>query len=366
MSTRGSAFKRNQSLILFILGFVIVFWLLYAFRSVIFPFILGLALVYLLQPLVSWVERKLPYEGRWLRAKRILIILVIFTVILGLVALLSIYLITVVVHSFLVLLNNVPEYISEGLETLQEWAESIRHQFPSGMQQQVDEFIVDVGTALGNAIQDVFMRGLAFIPTTFTLILGFVSLPIFIFYLLKDSRKISEGFYSIFSPAVAVHARKIIQIIKDVLGRYIRAQLLLGLAVASLVFLGLFIMDIELAPALAVFAGLTELIPILGPWIGGAVGVLVALATAPEKTLWVAFLYFIVQQFENIFLVPRIQGGQLRINPAFLMVLLVLGAYIAGIWGILLAAPLTATIVEIYKYVRESLQRREIEQLSET
>ena len=75
--------------------------------------------------------------------------------------------------------------------------------------------------------------------------------------------------------------------------------------------------------------------------------------------LWVALLFLIVQLLENALLVPRIQGGYLRIHPAVVIVLLVLGAYIAGFWGLVLAVPLAATIVEIYKYMRHGVKAEE-------
>ncbi len=108
-----------------------------------------------------------------------------------------------------------------------------------------------------------------------------------------------------------------------------------------------------------------EFVPILGPWIGGAVGVIVVLAIAPEKAIWVAVVYLAVQLLENILLVPRIHGGYLRIHPAMILVLLPLGAYIAGLWGIILVVPLTATAIEIYKYARQNLMAQEIQQASE-
>jgi predicted PurR-regulated permease PerM len=134
--------------------------------------------------------------------------------------------------------------------------------------------------------------------------------------------------------------------------------------VAYLVFIGLFILGMSsVAPVLAAVAGVTELIPTLGPWIGGAFAVIVTLAIAPEKAIWVVTLFLFVQLLENTLLVPRIQGGYLRIHPAIAIFLLVLGAYIAGFWGILLAVPLAATIVEIYKYVRQNIEMEESQHL---
>jgi predicted PurR-regulated permease PerM len=350
-----SLFGRHWRLVSFALGIIVVFWLLYALRGALFPFAFGLVLAYLLAPVISWLERRLPFQGKLQQTKRVSLIVLIFIVLLGLVSFLSYFVVTAVINSFVVLLNNAPLYISRGLYMLQEWAEVLRQQFPLEMRYQVDQFILDAGSALGNALRDVLVRGVPFIPGTFSLIFGFISLPIFLFYVLKDSERLSNGFYSACSPRVAEHARNIVLIIEGVLGRYIRAQLMLGVVVAYFCFIGLLILRIEFAAALAVFAGLTELIPILGPWIGGAAAVIVTLAIAPEKAIWVALLYLGVQLLENGLLVPRIQGGYLHIHPAILIVLLVAGAYIAGFWGILLVAPVTATIVEIYRYVHKSM-----------
>ncbi len=355
---------RHWRLLSFILGLIIVFWLLYALRSAIIPFVIGLVLAYLLLPIILWIERKLPRRDKWWQTKRVSLIILLFIVILGFVGLFSYFIVTTVIDAFIVLLENAPEYISRGLLTLQQWAEGIRQQLPPEMRQQVDELMLEAGAALGNFIRDAFTRGISFLPGTFSLLLGFGALPIFLFYILKDSEKLSKSFYSALSPWVAEHTKNIVSIIERVLGRYIRAQLMLGLVVAYFVFIGLLILGLSsVAPALAAFAGITELIPILGPWIGGAAAVIITLAIAPEKVIWVALLFLVVQLLENNLLVPRIQGGYLRIHPAIMVVLLVLGAYIAGLWGILLIAPLTATIVEIYKYVWHNIKVEEGQQL---
>ena len=217
------------------------------------------------------------------------------------------------------------------------------------------------GATIGNAIKDAFLKRISSIPGTFGSALSFAVLPVFLFYLLKDSEKLSEGFYSALPPWAAEHASHIIAILGRVLGRYMRAQLVLAGIVGYLCFVGLYVLRVQFAPTLAVIAGVTELIPILGPWIGGATAVIVTLATAPEKAIWVALLFLIVQILENNLLVPRIHGSYLGIHPAITLVLLVLGAYIAGLWGIILIVPLAATIIEIYKYLRHSTNLGEIQ-----
>ncbi|MBM4449143.1 MAG: AI-2E family transporter, partial [Chloroflexi bacterium] len=91
-------------------------------------------------------------------------------------------------------------------------------------------------------------------------------------------------------------------------------------------------------------------------WLSGAVVVIITLAVVPDKMIWVIVLFLAVQLLENSLLVPRIQSGYLRIHPAAMIFMLVLGAYLAGFWGLLLAGPLTATGVEIYRYIRQRYQ----------
>lgn len=329
------------------------------------PFICGLVLAYLLYPIVSWLERRLPGKSRWLSARRASLIAGLFIIILVVVGMLAFYIITGVVSSFSILLKNAPQYFSEGLQTLRGWLEGFQRWLPPEIQQQVGGSSQDVGTILGNALRSAFGKGISYISSSFGLILGFVALPVFLFYVLKDWEKLSSGFYSAFSPQMAEHVRGVVAVIDKVLGRWIRAQLVLSAVVAVMSFIGLAALGITLAPALAVLQGIMEFVPILGPWIGGAVGVIVTLAIAPEKVIGVAVVYLAVQLLENIFLVPRIHGGYLKIHPAMILVLLPLGAYIAGLWGIILVVPLTATVVEIYKYVRQSLMAQEIQQASE-
>jgi predicted PurR-regulated permease PerM len=365
LETSGNIFKRQWRLLLFILGVVITFSLLYIFWRVLLPFVVGLVLAYLLYPLIAWLEKKMPVQGRWLTARRASLITLVFIVILVVVGLLAFYIFTGVVSSFSVLLKNAPQYFSEGLKTVEGWLNAIQKLLPPETLPQTGNLAQNAGTALGNAMRNVFARGVSIVTSTFGVIISFIALPVFLFYILKDWEKLKSGFYSAFSSSMAVHVRGVVGIIDKVLGRWIRAQLVLSATVAALCFIGLAALGITLAPALAALQGLMEFVPILGPWIGGAVGVIVTLALAPAKAIWVAVVYGAVQLLENMLLVPRIHGTYMRIHPAVILVLLPVGAYIAGLWGIVLVVPLTATVVELYKYARHNLMAREIQKASE-
>lgn len=337
------------------MALIIAFSLLYLLRNVIAPFIIGILLAYLLLPLISWVEQRLPHKGRWLQTKRVSIIVLIYVIVVATVAGFSYYLFIDVIKAFASLVNYAPNFIARGIYTIQTWLAGIRELFPPEIRVEVDKAFLEAGQTFGDFLRSAFTRGISTIQSSVNLIFGFVALPIFLFYLLKDWEKIGKSMQTSLPPWFSKHARAIMSIIEGVFGRYVRAQILLGLIVGYLCFVGLLVLRIPFAPALAVLAAVTEVIPIVGPWIAGAAAVIVTLAMVPEKTIWVIVLYFVVQLAENNLLVPRIQGTYLKIHPAVVLILLVLGAFIAGFWGILVIVPLAATIIEIYKYIRANI-----------
>lgn len=345
---------------LFLLALIVVFWLLYVLRSVVLPFVVGLVLAYLLLPPITWAEKRLPRQGRWREAKRISLILLLYIVVLGIIVLIFYGTVTSLVNSFASFSSGLPDFIKESIRRIQDWTLGIRDQVPPQIRDQVDGFIANLLGSVTRALQDALMAGLSYIPSTLGLILGFASLPVFLFFVLKDAEKLKKGFYSSLSPWLAEHTQNIVSIIEGVIGRWVRAQLLLGLAVGILDFTGLTILGISFAPVLAVLGGFMEMVPTLGPWISAFAGVIVTLAIAPDKIIWVVLVYAVVQLLENNLLAPRIQGGFLNVHPAVALFLLVLGAYLAGLWGVILAVPLTATIVQIYKYVRRSAREERV------
>ncbi len=354
-----NTFTRHWRLIALVLGVIIFIWVLYILRTVILPFAVGLVLAYLLMPFVSWLERSLPPKKKWRGFKRALSVWVTFLVLVILIGGFAYFIVTTVIDAWEILLESAPDILSRGIYQIQEWFQGLREQLPPQIRQEVDKSLIDAGATIGTSIRQYLIGGIAEVPRTFGTILGFAALPFFLFYIMKDSEKLKNGIYSVFSTSARDHARNVLTIIENVLGRYIRAQIMLGVIVAYFSFIGLLVLRVPFAPVLAILAGVTELIPTLGPWIGGGVATVVTLAVAPEKTIWVIVLFVVVQLVENNALVPRIQSAYLRIHPAVLIFLLVMGAYVAGFWGLLLIAPFTATIIELIKYGRRAYQSAE-------
>jgi len=324
----------------------------------ILPFAIGLVLAYLFMPVVFWLERKLPPRGKWPSFKRVFSVLLVFILLICIIGGFTYFIVAAVIDASMVLLENAPFYIMRSLNQIQTWLDDMRRQLPLDVQEEVDNAIIESGASLGTYIKNALMGGISFVQGTFHWIIGFIGLPFFLFYIMKDLERLKRGFVSAVTPRIAEHTRNVVTIVEGVLGRYIRAQIILGIVVGSLSFIGLWALKIPYAPALAMLAGVTELIPTLGPWIGGAVAVIVTLAVFPESAIWVVVLFVGVQLVENTLLVPKIQSAYLRIHPAIMILLLVFGAYIAGIWGLLLAGPLVATLVEIFKYIRDQYTKK--------
>ena len=104
------------------------------------------------------------------------------------------------------------------------------------------------------------------------------------------------------------------------------------------------------------WAGVTELIPILGPWLGAIAGIIIVLSTDPGLVIWVALIYLLVQQVENNLLVPRIQGEAVDIHPAMIITLLVVAGSTMGLVGMVIIVPLTAIARELFWYVDRRLR----------
>ena len=168
--------------------------------------------------------------------------------------------------------------------------------------------------------------------------------------MLKDKEALSSGMYSALPDGVARHTRNALGLAHEVIGSYVRAQLISASIVGGGVFLGLFLLDVDFAITLGLLAGVLGLIPIIGAIIGAIPGILVVLATDPSKLIWVVLVYLIVQFIESNIISPRIQGRALRLHPIVIMMTLVVASDIFGLWGVLIGVPMVAIARDVFIY----------------
>ncbi len=139
--------------------------------------------------------------------------------------------------------------------------------------------------------------------------------------------------------------------IKEKLGDWARAQMFLSLIIFVLTFTALSIFQIKYALVLALIAGLTEFIPYLGPIIGAIPAVFLSLFQSPASALIVIIIYVVIQQFENMVLVPQIMKKVVGINPIISIVALMAGFKIGGVFGAILAIPLAISVIVILNFL---------------
>ncbi len=185
---------------------------------------------------------------------------------------------------------------------------------------------------------------------------GFLSLILIVvlsFYLAAQEKGI-ENFLRLISP---VKSRSYVVSLwkrsQEKIGLWFQGQMLLGVLVGVLAFLGLTILGIESALFLAVIMMVFEIIPVFGPILAAVPGVAIAFTEGirgvdPGLTagLFVALFYFIIQQFESHLIYPLVVRKVIGIPPVLVIVALVVGAKMAGFLGILLSVPITAIIME--------------------
>lgn len=131
------------------------------------------------------------------------------------------------------------------------------------------------------------------------------------------------------------------------LGRWMRAQMLLGAIVGVLIFFGLTILGLEHAMFFAILAAIFEVIPVVGPILAAVPAVLVAVFISPALAIWVVILYIVVQQIESHVIVPVVMRTTVGLSPLIVVLALLIGAKLGGIFGILLSVPLTAIGAEL-------------------
>jgi predicted PurR-regulated permease PerM len=175
----------------------------------------------------------------------------------------------------------------------------------------------------------------------------FVLAPIIAFYLLVDLPHIKAVVESLIPPGRQVEAHVVGRRLSRAIGGFFRGQLVVALIVGTMVSIGLAILDLPFWLLIGMIAGLFNMIPLIGPYIGGIPGVIIALTTRDTGTaIWVVVIMVIAQQIDNHFITPNVMQRVVKLHPAVVMLALLAGGTIGGFFGLLLAVP-TAAVLKI-------------------
>ncbi len=333
-----------------ILVALLILFGLYLVKGALFAFIIGLVLTYVLHPFVRLFEKFMPFSDRRPKLSRSISISLVFIIVLFVI---GGYLFAVVPPLFkqtTELLNSLPTFITGARATVESWNQEYASNIPEEIRLEIDRGLENAGSILVGAFRGLLNRTAVAAVHALTLVVGLVVVPLFVFYLLKDHEKLRESFIDSFPADSQIHVVHIMRILNRIVGAYVRAQVTLAAFVWVVVSIGLAILGIDFAILLGAVAGLFEFVPIIGAWLGVIPAIVIVLSTSPDKIIFVLLLYLAVQIIQGAVLVPRIHSQSLKVHPVLVLVSIVIGSEIGGMWGVVLGPPLVAAIKELFVY----------------
>jgi predicted PurR-regulated permease PerM len=345
---------RRLAQIVIAIGVVVtIIWFINSAGSSLVTFLIGAVLAYVLLPLVKLFERVMP------RVAAVILVLVIgLALIIGVLALIIPAVIGQLAQAVQALTDT--DWVAQQVERVEGFYSSL----DSELQVFISDTLREATETIRENIGSLGQRAVEFVGVTITTITGTIGfvfglaiLPIWLFFVLTDRVQATRWLDAVLPPRIRDDVWAVWHIFDRAFYSYLRSQLFLGVIVGTAIFFGLSLLnivgfDIRYVLLLAVFAGIMELLPYIGPFIGMIPAVIVALL-APENpaqgAVAVVVLYAIVQNVESNILVPKIMGDTLNIHPAILAPIMIGMSAFGFIW-VILAPPLTAVLRDLVYY----------------
>lgn len=307
-------------------------------------------------PLVTAIERQRLRVGRRdLRLSQPVAILVLYAALFLVIGTLGSIILTPLVAEATAFVQQLPEILGNLGRTLDRfearypWLPNL-----SGYLTGLPERLAGLSRHLGTAAGVVFrvFGGLA----------ALVTVLFMTFYMLMEARAIKEQFLTLFPAEQRERVEAVLLAIGQKFGGWLRGQVILMTIIGVAAGVGTALLGIRFALLLGLIAGLTEVIPIIGPILGAVPAVLVALFQGPwVKVVLVIALYTVIQQVEGNLIVPRVMRAAVGLSPLLTIIALIVGARLLGVMGALLSVPVAAALQvivgEILNAVRRDVRR---------
>jgi predicted PurR-regulated permease PerM len=316
--------------------------------DVLIIFVAAWAVSYLLSPLVTRIDQRTILN----RALSVVVVYIgIAFVLAGTLALA----VPGLVGQLNDLIVRAPEYgdrAAREVIALQQRLES------AGLPVNVTDLYGQVPAKISQIAGSIAADALGFVSATASVLFNATLVLIIAFIMLIDGDRLWQRFIGVLTPELRSEAELLRQSADRSFGGFIRGSLLLGViyGVATLVIL--VVLGVPFAGVLAVFSGLTMIIPFFGPIIAEIPVLGVTLLGAPDVFIWVLVLTIILQQLVLNVIGPRIMSNAIGIHPIFVFLALLLGSRIAGFWGVVLAMPVAGVINTFVRYAFQVAQGR--------
>lgn len=323
-----------------------VFGPIQTFTATLFgPFLFAGFLFYLMNPLINLLEK--------LKIKRQWGILIAFILLFGVIIIAMSALIPSLTDQITNIISNFPQFASDLQKGIQkflasDWAKQYH------LSDAVTQLNIEPKTILKN-VTTYFSHNVLSLGSVISSIGGIAvsafTVPVILFYLLKDSQRLVPNIQRFFPERYRDEVAELLHQMNQTISTYFSGQFLDMLFVGTLTFIGYLIIQMPYALLLGVFAGIMNIVPYLGPWLGVLPAIIVALTISAPKAIAVAIVVIVVQQIDSNLLYPNVIGKTLQIHPLTIIVLLLVAGNMFGFVGIVLAIPGYAVAKTIIKYL---------------
>ncbi len=323
--------KLMRNIILFLVALSVIaslLWIVPALHSVINIVIIALFLSLILDPMVNFLENR--------GIQRLVGSILVFALIIFLAVAGFKFLAPVVSHE------------------IKELSAGFNSESPGEVMDKISEKFGDVPFLSNQDVQQkIKMKLTSILENSFTVVFDILSavvsmimLAFITFFFLKDGRRMKKAIISWVPNRYFEMSLIIIHKINTQLGRYIRGQLLVALIVGSLSILALYLLEIRYYFFIGALAGLANMIPYFGPVVGATPAIIIAvLDTGTMGAIAaVAVAFATIQLFENVFVSPFIVSKSVELHPLTIIIVILIGGQLLGLFGMLLAVPVASII----------------------
>ncbi len=338
-----------------VLGLGLVCFLLYSLQPILMPFLIGSLLAYLGDPLADKLEAK-----KLSRTQSICIVFFLLTLVLVIVVLLTFPMIG---HQINVLASKIPLWIDLAQKELIPFVQKNlglpENSLPLGnIKSAVTENWEGAGEVLRGILGQVAGSSMALLALVANLLL----IPVVTFYLLRDWDVLVGHIRDLLPRSMEDRVVSLVTECDEIIGAFIRGQLLVMLALTIIYSIGLWIVGLDLALLLGVVAGLASIVPYMGFIVGITAACIAAFFQFHELVplIAVAAVFGVGQLLEGMVLTPILVGDRIGLHPVAVIFSIMAGGQLAGFTGILLALPVAAVIMVFLRHMHRNYKESEL------
>lgn len=336
--------------------------------GIVYPFLVGGALAFLLKIPLNLIEKNIfnkIHNKYFQKIKRPLALVLSLVIIIAIIAILLTLILPQFISSLMELQKKLPQFVQEVLDRAKEidaikiYAENAQEKYDqlswNTIYDQVESFLKSDKAKNTTIISTAFTTAQSIVSGMMTGVIAFITS----LYILGDKERLEyQGkriLYSIMPLPVADKVKHVFHLLHENFFGFIRGQVLDSFFLGVVIFIGCTLMKMPNAAMLGVIVGVTNLVPIIGPFIGGIIGFILIVIEDPTKAIIFAIFILIMQQIEGNIVYPRVVGGTLGLPPLWTLIAIALGGSLFGVVGMWLFIPLASTA---YALIAEYTQYR--------